>query len=166
MASVAPTSSQGGAWDDEAAFDKFATLFSPATPRASPTPEGKVAMNAPPVAQRRPPPIATSDSEFGSFVTVSANEDPLSFMSSSSSASTLPPPIQPSPNHTRANPSLDFFDAFGREAKEASERNKRQVLDELLLHDSDPLSFLSSKQDETPLRQTASPGQPFTNAPT
>ena len=69
------------------------------------------------------------------------------------------------PNHTRANPSLDFFDAFGREAKEASERNKRQVLDELLLHDSDPLSFLSTKQDEAPLRQTASPGQPFTDAP-
>ncbi|KAL1666349.1 TLD-domain-containing protein [Schizophyllum commune] len=163
MASVAPTSSQGGAWDDEAAFDKFATLFSPATPRASPTPEGKAAMNAPPVAQRRPPPIATFDSEFGSFVPVSANEDPLSFMSSSPSVSTLPPPIQPSvtprtpqvaahpatttgnvkPNHTRANPSLDFFDAFGREAKEASERNKRQVLDELLLHDSDPLCFLA-----------------------
>ncbi|KAL1713769.1 TLD-domain-containing protein [Schizophyllum commune] len=154
MASVAPTSSQGGAWDDEAAFDKFATLFSPATPRASPTPEGKAAMNAPPVAQRRPPPIATSDSEFGSFVAVSANEDPLSFISSS-----------PSPNHTRANPSLDFFDAFGREAKEASERNKRQVLDELLLHDSDPLSFLSSKQDEVSSRQTTSPGQPFTDAP-
>ncbi|KAL1731238.1 TLD-domain-containing protein [Schizophyllum commune] len=155
MASVAPTSSQGGAWDDEAAFDKFATLFSPATPRASPTPEGKAAMNAPPVAQRRPPPIATADSEFGSFVTVSANEDPLSFISSS-----------PSPNHTRANPSLDFFDAFGREAKEASERNKRQVLDELLLHDSDPLSFLSSKQDEASTRQPTSFGQPFTDAPT
>ncbi|KAL1761327.1 TLD-domain-containing protein [Schizophyllum commune] len=154
MASVAPTSSQGGAWDDEAAFDKFATLFSPATPRASPTPEGKAAMNAPPVAQRRPPPIATSDSEFGSFVTVSANEDPLSFMSSS-----------PSPNHTRTNPSLDFFDAFGREAKEASERNKRQVLDELLLHDSDPLSFLSSKQDELSSRQPPRPEQPFTDAP-
>ncbi|KAI5900672.1 uncharacterized protein SCHCODRAFT_02743570, partial [Schizophyllum commune H4-8] len=185
MASVAPTGSQGGAWDDEAAFDKFATLFSPATPRASPTPEGKAAMNAPPVAQRRPPPIATSDSEFGSFVTVSANEDPLSFMSASPSVSALPPPIQPSvtprtpqvaahpatttgnvkPNHTRANPSLDFFDAFGREAKEASERNKRQVLDELLLHDSDPLSFLSSKQDEVSFRQTTSPGQPFTDAP-
>ncbi|KAI5830147.1 hypothetical protein K523DRAFT_240500, partial [Schizophyllum commune Tattone D] len=156
MASVAPTSSQGGAWDDEAAFDKFATLFSPATPRASPTPEGKAAMNAPPVAQRRPPTIATSDSEFGSFVTVSANEDPLTPATTTGNVK---------PNHTRANPSLDFFDAFGREAKEASERNKRQVLDELLLHDSDPLSFLSSKQDEVTSRQTTSPGQPFTDGP-
>ncbi|KAL1741652.1 TLD-domain-containing protein [Schizophyllum fasciatum] len=150
MASIASSNTSEAAWDDEAAFDKFATLFSPATPRASPTPEGKDALNAPAIAQRRPPPITTSDSEFGSFVTVSANEDPLSFLSTSPSTT---------------NPSLDFFDAFGREAKEASERNRRQVLDELLLHDSDPLSFMSARQDGASSGQAKAAGSQFTDAP-
>ncbi|TRM61207.1 hypothetical protein BD626DRAFT_83726 [Schizophyllum amplum] len=183
MTSVASTSASGGAWDDEAAFDKFATLFSPPTPRASPTSEAKNAKDARATAPPHRPPIAVSDSDFGSFVSVSANEDPLSFMSSS--ANVLPPPMQPSfapltpqptrtptmpasskPNHTRANPSLDFFDAFGREAKEASERNKRQVLDELLLHEEDPLYFASaSTSNGSAPWQSSTSGQPFTDAP-
>ncbi|GLB45724.1 putative TLD-domain-containing protein [Lyophyllum shimeji] len=135
---------------DEAMIDKFATLFSPATPRASPTLE-PVALPAKP---RRPRSFhqdaSGSDSEFGAFVSVSAMDDPLASLDVDSQQ--LPPAISPSrstttdhPGHSRGSASLNFFDKFAQDAKQAAERNKHDVLDELLMHEDDPLYWLGKE---------------------
>ncbi|KAE9393145.1 TLD-domain-containing protein [Gymnopus androsaceus JB14] len=115
---------------------KFATLFSPPTPRASPDlPSGLIFKSQTrPIEQHEAP--NSPDSEFGSFVSVPPSEDPLAAPPSFGS------PILPSnvpssssrPRHVK-NPSLSFFDSFAQEAKAAHERNKRDVMDELLHED-------------------------------
>ncbi|KAL0571036.1 oxidation resistance protein 1 [Marasmius crinis-equi] len=127
---------------DEEMIDKFATLFSPPTPRASPTPRGdndSIWKTPEPTKRHQPSQYfeqpLSPDSEFGSFVSVPASEDPLadadfSFGESSSSPTTS--------NRRMRAPSLSFFDQFAKEAKDASERNKKGVLDELLSAEKDP----------------------------
>jgi hypothetical protein len=121
---------------DRVDVDKFATLFSPATPRPSPTllpaDTDSESMNS---RQYRPNSLA---SDPAAFVSVSAAEDPLSLFDFA-----LPPPTATTPVST-----LRFFGKFAQEAKEAAERNKRCVLDELLLHEDDPLYWLKDQGSE------------------
>lgn len=116
--------------------DLFATLFSPPTPRASPIPPSApfdTNISRPPLPQRHSR-TQSSDSEFGSFVSVPASEDPLH---ASGSAAEMTPfsPIQ----------NIDFFDRFTEDTKHASDdRSKWDYLDELLEHQDDPLYFVQS----------------------
>ncbi|GJE96157.1 TLD-domain-containing protein [Phanerochaete sordida] len=75
---------------------------------------------------------SSTDSEFGSFVSVPSAEDPLHQLGSD--APQLFSPVQ----------NFGFFDRFTEEAKAATEKNKKGVLDELLKHEDDPLYFLRS----------------------
>ncbi|KIK52032.1 hypothetical protein GYMLUDRAFT_50101 [Collybiopsis luxurians FD-317 M1] len=118
---------------------KFATLFSPPTPRASPDLPSDFIFKSPtrPIVQYQAP--SSPDSEFGSFISVPPSEDPLavSFSTLASDSQNVanvanPPPSRP--GHTK-NFSLSFFDDFAQEAKAAQERNKRDVMDELLSGD-------------------------------
>ncbi|PPQ91095.1 hypothetical protein CVT25_013133 [Psilocybe cyanescens] len=183
-------------------FDKFATLFSPSTPRASPT---LISLSLPDVGQNEDPPksnaprhhrtVSTSSqqSDFGAFVSVPAFEDPLSAGISSFEEEGLQTPMiatpttatakthsvpdlpsgdmtqggqphVPNPHLHLARPSsrasssssrskrdagtssLSFFDQFTQDARERSS-TRSGVLDELLLHQDDPLYFL---KDENP----------------
>ncbi|KAJ7750876.1 TLD-domain-containing protein [Mycena metata] len=129
----------------EEAFDKFSTLFSPATPRASPVlgplflPERS--QEAVHLAPQSP------DSEFGSFVSVPAEQDPLSLMTPGLDLGTpMQPQPQPSaarPSHVRT-PSQTFFDQFSKSAKDRTE-TKRGLLDELLMHEDDPLYWIKDQ---------------------
>lgn len=104
--------------------------------------------------QKHPVTPGSSDSsDFGSFVSVPASQDPLSLLSSppSSDSFVFPAPTlqtsqaQPTaPGHAR-NSSFSFFDKFAQEAKVASERKKHHLLDELLLHESDPMYWLKEQ---------------------
>ena len=151
-------------------IDKFATLFSPATPPASPTLEPIDAVSGP---SRMPYPrprsynhdrrdISGSDPDSGLFVSVQATDDPLSSFDSA-----LPPPTEASsssrndPDHNRKSSSLRFFGKFAQEAKEAAERNKRGVLDELLLHEDDPLYWLKEQDHESALKPDDTPWPPL-----
>lgn len=109
--------------------DLFATLFSPATPRASPT--LRPVPDEPPIRPVRHSRSASIDSDFGSFVSVPSSEDPLHQLDQEFS----PVPFSPAPN-------FDFFDRFTDDAKAATERNKKDLLDELLQHERDPTAFL------------------------
>ncbi|KAG1840626.1 TLD-domain-containing protein [Suillus subluteus] len=136
---------------DAAEIDRFATLFSPATPPATPTP---VVRDQPPTTRpqqtrNRAPSV---DSDFGAFVSVPATQDPLSFDF---------PVIEPVALKSRGpvitgNASLHYFDQFTSSAKTASEQNRRVVLDELLEHEDDPLYFLRSHSQPplSPLLET------------
>ncbi|KAG1809182.1 TLD-domain-containing protein [Suillus subaureus] len=130
---------------DAAEIDRFATLFSPATPPATPTPvfRDQPPTTRPQQSRNRTPSV---DSEFGAFVSVPAAQDPLSFDF---------PVIEPVALKSRGpaitgNASLHYFDQFTSSAKTASEQNRRVVLDELLEHEDDPLYFLRS-QSQPPL---------------
>ncbi|KAJ7161073.1 TLD-domain-containing protein [Mycena filopes] len=133
----------------EEAFDKFSTLFSPTTPHASP-------VLGPLFVPERPPhtahlaPQPSPDSEFGSFVSVPAEQDPLSMMSPGLD---LAAPIQPQssaarPSHART-PSQNFFDQFSQSAKDRTE-TKRGLLDELLMHEDDPLYWIKDQSASNP----------------
>ncbi|KAF9552225.1 hypothetical protein CPC08DRAFT_823007 [Agrocybe pediades] len=174
--------------------DKFATLFNPATPRASPTlfpaplpandaMGSKVDQLPRPKAHTRrhsrASSVASEQSDFGAFVSVPAFEDPLTAnatfdqeweqipeavpsstetsslssrhdpassttMGASSSRSTSRSRNAP-PSNT-ANPTLSFFDQFAQDAKDRSSKTRSLVLDELLLHEDDPLYFLKDQQ--------------------
>lgn len=123
---------------DAAEIDRFATLFAPATPPATPTP----VFRDQPLTATRPQQnrnrTASVDSDFGAFVSVPAAQDPLSFDF---------PVVEPASLKSRVpvitgNASLHYFDQFTSNAKTASEQNRRVVLDELLEHEDDPLYFL------------------------
>ena len=106
--------------------DLFATLFSPPTPRASPTrtPEPTSGWSARHARQE------STDSEFGAFVSVPAAEDPLRLVDG--------PDLGP----YNSQQTYEFFDKFTEDAKAASEKRRSQVLDELLQHEDDPLYWL------------------------
>ncbi|KAI1787086.1 hypothetical protein LXA43DRAFT_870702, partial [Ganoderma leucocontextum] len=106
--------------------DLFATLFSPPTPRASPTrtPEPNSGWSGRHARQE------STDSEFGAFVSVPATEDPLRLADG--------PDIGPYDSQQN----YEFFDKFTEDAKAASEKRRSQVLDELLQHEDDPLYWL------------------------
>ncbi|KAK7032495.1 oxidation resistance protein 1 [Paramarasmius palmivorus] len=129
--------------DDEEMYDKFATLFSPPTPRATPSPTPPPIWGAPPpktspTIPKKPRPDSFSDADFGDFVSVPPSEDPLSmgfspvdeFVGSSSG----------SPGSGGAG--KDWLD----KAKEANEKNRRSVLDELLGNDDSPIPGWSASQ--------------------
>ncbi|KAF8147826.1 hypothetical protein B0H34DRAFT_617784, partial [Crassisporium funariophilum] len=125
--------------------DKFSTLFSPSTPRASPTlipvpdaPSSSIFTSSNAMRyqthKQRARSISSLSDDFGSFVSVSAYEDPLSTNIQTFDDDQPPPPV--------TNVSMLFFDKFVEDAKKASEAKRRSVLDELLLHQDDPLYFL------------------------
>ena len=123
--------------------DLFATLFSPPTPPASPLPTSKFDATAATSStklqssghSRR---FSTSSGEFGSFVSVSATDDPL-FANKEGAF----PPISPIRG-------LEFFDQFTDHAAKSNAQN-RQVLDEILLHEDDPLYWVNDPSEPAPL---------------
>ncbi|KAJ7658497.1 TLD-domain-containing protein [Mycena rosella] len=150
----------------EEAFDKFSTLFSPATPRASPVLD--------PLSLPEPIPSTyhasqmSPDSEFGSFVSVPAAQDPLSLLTPGVGLG-LPPPMRPAsspqsaarPSHSRST-SQNFLDQFLQSAKPAE--TKHDLLDELLMHEDDPLYWLkdqsaSASASATTSTSTSSPAK-------
>ncbi|KAJ3933281.1 MAG: TLD-domain-containing protein [Lentinula lateritia] len=113
--------------------EEFATLFSPPTPRASPEPPSNVIFK--PLARSVQHEASNSpDSEFGSFVSVPPSEDPLSFAASSAAVANETSSSY-KPRHVKS-PSWSFFDSFAQEAKAAHERNKRDVIDEILYEEN------------------------------
>ncbi|ESK87364.1 oxidation resistance protein 1 [Moniliophthora roreri MCA 2997] len=130
--------------DEEEMYDRFATLFSPPTPRASPSPTPPPIWAPPskpktnPVIPRRTIPESPMD-DFGAFVSVPPAEDPLAPSSSFAS--------------------FDEFDSGSRadtwlkEAKEASERKRRSLLDEF---DDGLFSSGSSQRIEEPMPEPKS----------
>ncbi|KAF8993337.1 TLD-domain-containing protein [Hymenopellis radicata] len=126
-----PTRAQKKALADEELLDKYAILFSPPTPRASPMPELSLQTSIPPGPD--PIPSSSSDGEFGSFVSVPASEDPLAAFTP------IEEDFSSNSSHHARSTSQDFFDKFAQEARLASDKNKQGVLDELLLSDRDPL---------------------------
>lgn len=108
--------------------DVFATLFSPATPRASPTLRPVPDEPIRPVRHSR---SVSVDSDFGSFVSVPSNEDPLHQLDQEFSPAAFSP-VQ----------NFGFFDRFTEDAKAATEKSKKELLGELLENEADPSSFL------------------------
>ncbi|THH17027.1 hypothetical protein EW146_g3712 [Bondarzewia mesenterica] len=144
-------------------YDIFSTLFSPATPHASPT------LNPVPDERQAPVPrrshartFSSTSCDFGSFVSVPAAEHPLQPSAASSGTAQPLTPL-----------SSDFFDKFTEDARIATEKNKQGYLAELLEHQDDPLYFLnggvSSSGGETPMRATTprpkSPSSESTSPP-
>ena len=119
--------------------DLFATLFSPPTPPASPLPFGTAAATSTtkPQSSTHSRKFSTSSVEFGSFVSVPATDDPLY----TEKQATFPP-ISPISG-------LEFFDQFTDHAAK-SNAQKRQVLDELLLHEDDPLYWVNDTSKPIP----------------
>jgi len=125
--------------------DLFATLFSPPTPPASPLPILAFDTTAPTPSSKLQSPrhsrtFSTSSSEFGSFVSVPATDDPL-YAGQQITFS----PIT----------GLGFFDQFTDHAAK-SNAQKRGVLDELLLHEDDPLYWVSDASEPAPPTWTLS----------
>lgn len=129
---------------DEADINRFATLFTPATPPATPTPDQPPTTTRPQHHRNR---TVSAESEFGAFVSVPAAMDPLSF--------DFPVTEHPA-SELSGNASLDYFDQFTSSAKTASEQSRRVVLDELLEHEDDPLYFLQAhgQPPSPPLSET------------
>ncbi|KAG6817025.1 hypothetical protein H0H87_000649 [Tephrocybe sp. NHM501043] len=90
-----------------------------------------------------------SDSDFGSFVSVSALEDPLTALD-------FGLPSQEERSSLAANSTLTFFDKFTQDAKVASDHNKQTVLDELLKHEDEPLYWVEGGEElqKQPLHPT------------
>lgn len=146
---------------DAAEIDRFATLFAPATPPATPTHGFRDPLSTTTTRpQQNRNRTASVDSDFGAFVSVPAAQDPLSFDFPVAEPSALKSrgPV------TSGNASLHYFDQFTSSAKTASEQSRRVVLDELLGHEDDPLYFLRahSQPPLSPLFETR-PASPQRN---
>ncbi|KAF5329667.1 hypothetical protein D9619_009443 [Psilocybe cf. subviscida] len=110
----------------------------------------------------RAPSTSSQSSDFGAFVSVSEFDDPLSGdvipddfdetfedalvdvqqdTASSRSRSTTR-------SSNNANPTLSFFDQFASDARERTSATRNVVLDELLLHQDDPMYFLAEAADK------------------
>lgn len=143
----------------EAIQDKFATLFEPPTPRASPT---LLSSSLLPPSSATDLPLfnyrqtnssrisrlsSNSSPEFGSFV--KATDDPLSFPFTHEHLGQNEASFKnrPSPSHLPSNKTLQFFDSFTHDAKQRSSAARCQVLDELLLHEDDPMWFALGGKD-------------------
>lgn len=133
-----PTSqAQAPVQDDRAAKeDLFSTLFSPSTPRASPTLGAAQLQDVRLLKHGR---TVSTDSEFGAFVSVPSNEDPLASAGDAGPSSV---------NDSESRSPLKGTQ-FLEEVKAANERNKG-ILDELLYHEDDPLYFLNSQGQGQP----------------
>ena len=147
------------------------TLFTPPSPRSSSTLLPVTPHISSSIRSRVQKEHATTD-EHGYFVTVSANEDPLSLLSASSNpslgvpttfeldievkdhlsltpsllpASSIAPTSSQSPScqPTRTdNASLSLFGKFVQNAKHNSDIRRKGLMDELLKFDNEPLYFL------------------------
>jgi len=122
--------------------DLFATLFSPPTPPASPLPTPvfdatAVTSSTKPQSSKHSRDFSTSSGEFGSFVSVPATDDPL-YADQAAAFSPI--------SSIRG---LEFFDQFTDHAAK-SNAEKRQVLDELLLHEDDPLYWVDDTNGLAP----------------
>lgn len=148
MEPLIPLPNESGVPQHDDKDDIFATLFSPATPRASPTlhatttDDRDVERIRPRLSHNR---TSSIDSDFGSFVSVPSAEDPLHQLSESAGEA-FPQP-----------PSFDFFDRFTEEAKVATEKNKQGILEELLRHEEDPFYFLQSGRSPCESRLSLAP---------
>ncbi|KAI6134446.1 TLD-domain-containing protein [Pisolithus thermaeus] len=153
---------------DESDIDRFATLFTPATPPATPTQtvdsneqslQNRSSQSlSRPSQHRRTRTESSADSDFGPFVSVPPHQDPLT--SPPGAISLIPPSTnadsltglaeisQPESTDEARNVSLDYFGQFTTIAKVASERKRKGVLDELLEHQDDPLCFLAAQMDD------------------
>lgn len=76
-------------------------------------------------------PVACARYVRSSFVSAPSTEDPLHQVEPEFS----PVPFSPDPN-------FGFFDRFLEDAKAATEKNKKQILGELLENEADPSAFL------------------------
>ncbi|TFK66388.1 hypothetical protein BDN72DRAFT_147356 [Pluteus cervinus] len=117
-------------WFSGRILDKFATLFSPETPRTSPTLDLIQLASTSKCTSicNSNPPISATDSEFGAFVAIPATEGPLAAPIIDFAES----PVQPAFSKVRPkswtssepfsnrNPSLTFFGKFAQDAKVAS----------------------------------------------
>jgi hypothetical protein len=157
--------------EHDPSIDKFSTLFTPSTPRASPT-LLPVTLHSSSMFRSQ---VHSITDDHGSFTSVSAHEDPLS-SSMAPSNSSLPVPTtfewdnddhellttpvlmpvllpsatssQPSNQPTHAdNASLTFFDKFAQDAKRNSEMRRKGLVDELLKCEDDPLYFLHNRNE-------------------
>jgi len=129
-------------YEQDGKEDLFATLFSPPTPPASPLPTTVfdatiVTSSTKPQSSKHSRKFSTSSGEFGSFVSVPTTDDPL-YADQAVAFS----PISPIKG-------LEFFDQFTDHAAK-SNAQKRQVLDELLLHEDDPLYWVDDTSGPAP----------------
>ena len=164
----------------EANIDKFATLFTPGTPRASPDlgftplPEMRFSDAHRQASHRRVASDSSQQSDFGAFVTVSAFDDPLSAdiiedaglqapMVATPTTATPTTTTHPKDAQDTKPSSLSFFDQFAQDAKQRSTSRRSVVLEELLKHEDDPLYFL---KEETSKPTTPIPPDTTTPAPT
>ena len=192
LASLDPLSSplplvknQPPASSREANIDKFATLFAPATPRASPDLGFAPLPELPPsdahrqASHCRAASDSSQQSDFGAFVSVSAFDDPLSaniIEEDGLQAPMVATPTTATPTTTtyskdaqdtkpsfQTNPSLSFFDQFAQDAKQRSTSRRSALLEELLQHEDDPLYFLKEEMSTTiPPDTTPAETQPTT----
>lgn len=190
-------SSLSAAVDQERNYDLYSILFSPSTPHASPNyssdqlplEEQKSRKAAPPPLHQRSASMSSKASDFGSFVSVSNVDDPLS-TDFEDFEDNLQEPLTATPTYANINeqskagsdsdlrqkeltrptsrvssssrsasrslqseeissPSLSFFDQFAKDAKQRSDE-RSSVLNELLLHEDDPLYFLNTPSSPPP----------------
>ena len=129
-------------------MDKFSTLFSPSTPRASPILGTTIPLNpsqpspsssVPSFYHRHHAKQPSSDSDFGAFVSVEPAEDPLLA------------DFEFDDKHPVLKPTT-FFDKFAQDAKRKVEEKRRSVLDELLMHEDDPMYWLKDERAEAVVR--------------
>ena len=78
----------------------------------------------------------SSDSDFGAFVSVEPAEDPLLA------------DFEFDDKHPVLKPTT-FFDNFAQDAKRKVEEKRRSVLDELLMHEDDPMYWLKDEWAES-----------------
>ena len=144
--SCTPSSSSFQADHHDAAFDKFATLFSPSTPRASP-----ILGPVPDPVQQVVAKLVSHSRASGStpeFVSVSSSEDPLG---TSPGSLLLQAPQLPSANTSdKRNSTLSFFEQFGENARAAVDKKRHGLLEELLMHEDDPLYWLATEDGSPP----------------
>ncbi|KAH9985253.1 hypothetical protein BJV77DRAFT_122354 [Russula vinacea] len=132
--------------------DLFATLFSPATPPASPLLSASSSIFTLPSNPR--PPVgsinsaSSADSDFGAFVSVPASEDPLAQLSSREAS-----PSRVPSGGRRLGASAEFF----AEARAATVRNQQGLLTELLEHEDDPMYWHEHASSPQPSPSSSSP---------
>ncbi|KAI5116309.1 hypothetical protein M0805_009635 [Coniferiporia weirii] len=142
---VLQTNTQAHSSEPPTSNDLFAVLTTPSSPSSSrrpvfqaPAPTSAVQITRSRRSLDRDT-ASPESSEFGSFVSVSAAEDPLfsgteSFdVISDSEAAKI-----------RQAPPFVNFGKLTEEARIRSERNERRVLDELHVHEDDPLAWLGT----------------------
>ncbi|TFK99833.1 TLD-domain-containing protein [Pterulicium gracile] len=138
--------------------------FSPVRPQTFQIPAGPSASTSDPMTATDDNLIslATPDVEFGAFVSVPPASDPLSthiqddgfeHLSSSVGAVATTSTNAQAPNDdpesvasgsAQNRQSWAFFDEFTRDAKEKSEQKRKDVLEELLVHEDDPMYWVDT----------------------